>query len=395
MIEPVGNRHALAQRNDRARIGADIGQQPAAQREELPLRIQSQFHLRHQVAALVVAEERLAALAGPFHRPAQLPRGPDHEQEFREHRVLGAEIAANIVAQHANLVLRHAEHEGDFALLALHAPTAGMQRVAAGLLVIGADGRAHFHRHAGHALNPGLQPRHMRRLGKRRLGRVPVADMRLQRDIRRRLIPERGRIFPRGVARVGHGRQRLVFHLDQLGRVLGDGDGLGNDEGHTFAAEAHAPCRQHRVWAGVEELAAILVQQHRIGHGALECDRAEEREIGRYRVDAIRQQIGMGVHRHHARQSARGTRVDAHDAGMGVRRAQNIAAGLARQVEIVAVAAASGDQPQIFLAPRRRADANASATVQHERLRSINPAHRPIPGGHCLSALEKIDAPGR
>ena len=63
-----------------------------------------------------------------------------------------------------------------------------------------------------------------------------------------------------------------------------------------------------------------------------------------------------GEHREHARHGARLRRIDRADARVRVRRAHHGRVGLAGKIEIVAVAAASSDEPQIFLAANRVSD---------------------------------------
>src|SRR5262249_10299988 len=50
---------------------------------------------------------------------------------------------------------------------------------------------------------------------------------------------------------------------------------------------------------------------------------------------------------------ARRRRVDGADAGMGMGRTQDGRMGLLRQVDVIEIAAATGEQPQIFLADNR------------------------------------------
>lgn len=69
----------------------------------------------------------------------------------------------------------------------------------------------------------------------------------------------------------------------------------------------------------------------------------------------------MGQHGQHARRGGRRLCVEAGDAGMGVWRAQDMAIGLAGQVDIVGIAPAAGQEAAVFLA----ADGLAEAELFH------------------------------
>ena len=58
-----------------------------------------------------------------------------------------------------------------------------MQRVLVGRRIVDADRGARVERHAGDALHPGLELRHMRGARERRLGRLDVADIGVDADI--------------------------------------------------------------------------------------------------------------------------------------------------------------------------------------------------------------------
>ena len=90
-------------------MGADIADVGAAQGEETAVGVERQLGVDREIAALVVAEERLLPLAGPFHRAAEAPRRPGDQREFRDRSVAGAEIAADLARDDAHRVLRHAE----------------------------------------------------------------------------------------------------------------------------------------------------------------------------------------------------------------------------------------------------------------------------------------------
>ena len=87
--------------------------------------------------------------------------------------------------------------------------------------------------------------------------------------------------------------QHLVLHLDEVERLLGDGELVGGHRGHGLAGEHDAVDGEHRVRA-------------------------------RRRLPLQLGDVGGGEHRAHAGQRARLARVDLHDAGVRVRAAQEL-----------------------------------------------------------------------
>src|SRR5207245_11627585 len=92
------------------------------------------------VARVLVGGDRLAALAAPLHRPAELAGGPQHEPVLGILPALGAEGAAHVADDHADRVLGHAEDAGGqrvaHAVGILHV---GVERVAALARIPGAQ----------------------------------------------------------------------------------------------------------------------------------------------------------------------------------------------------------------------------------------------------------------
>ena len=123
---------ALLQWPERRRMPAEIAEVRAADGEETPLGVERQLGRDGQIAALPVAEKRVAALAGPFDRPPDEARRPGKQRIFRVEQIARAEIAAHVAADAAHPLGRHAEdlrevgpHLGDAAT------AAGVERVTA------------------------------------------------------------------------------------------------------------------------------------------------------------------------------------------------------------------------------------------------------------------------
>ena len=139
--------------------------------------VERKLGLDRQVARLVVAEEGLAALAGPLDRAADPARRPSHQRKFRIERAACPEIAADLVHDDPHLLLGDAEDLGQLLLRPDGAADPGIKRVAPGIRVIGAGRGARLHRHAGNALHPGLEFDDVSRSRKSRIGGGRVADL--------------------------------------------------------------------------------------------------------------------------------------------------------------------------------------------------------------------------
>ena len=114
----MGGRHPIDARHDLdalldhrvvAGARAEIADVVAAHREEIAVGIERELGLDREVAALIVAEQRFAAVRGPFHRAAGLPRGPGHQRLLGEDLAARAEIAADVADHQPHLVVGHAE----------------------------------------------------------------------------------------------------------------------------------------------------------------------------------------------------------------------------------------------------------------------------------------------
>ena len=180
---------ALGQRRERHRARADIADVGRAHGEEFSVLAQRELHLGDEVAALVVGEEGLRARGGVFHRPADLLRRPQHQPEFHEHAVAGAEIAADVIGEDTYLVRLDAEHLRQFVLLPHRAAGAGIERVAAARLVVVGDRGAQLDRHAGDAADMHVELHDVIGLGERLVGRGAVAEPGLDRHVARQLRP--------------------------------------------------------------------------------------------------------------------------------------------------------------------------------------------------------------
>jgi hypothetical protein len=151
-----------------------------------------------RIARLVIGDEIFLPVASPFDRPAEPSRCPYDEREFGVERAARSEIAADILHDDAHLFRRDAKHHRQIAPRADRAAGPGIQRVAAALRVVVADRGARFHRHAGDARDPGVEPHDMRGAREGRFGRDRVADIAVEDDVREVLAHPRRARFGRG-----------------------------------------------------------------------------------------------------------------------------------------------------------------------------------------------------
>ena len=173
------------------------------------------------------------------------------------------------------------------------------------------------------------------------------------------------------------GRQRLVSTWDQFGGVFRLVQGLGDDEDDRMADIADPILCQQRLRAD-EGRRTILLR------------RGDQRP---QRAEAATLEFGAGQQRQHTRRGARPARVDRHDPGMGMRRAQDVAAPRGSSIGadrgcVLDIASASGQQPKGFIARQSLPDRqNAHDHPPASRGRCYRPAavgaaeFRPIRGG--------------
>ena len=162
-------------------------------------------------------------------------------------------------------------------------------------------------------------------------------------------------------ADVHHGVQRVVLDVDQLQRVAGRIPVLGNDERHLLALEAHLVGGQHGL--------------HVVG---------QRRHPGQ----TLLGQVGAGHHRLDLRMCLRGSHIDADDAGVRVRRAQDRQVQHPRQRDVVDVAAAAPDEPGILLAQHPAVAARLLVVVGGV----FGRRWAGLDGGHDVASAATLDA---
>ena len=167
--------------------------------------------------------------------------------------------------------------------------------------------------------------------GKRRVGRILVAHHQREGDIVRRLVPDHRRAGLHRVLDVDHRRQRLVLDLDQFGGVARLLHRFGDHEGDALADRAHLVGGEDR-----PQRAKALRAAHVFGHRR------------RQAAELVGDDIGAGEHGKHAVGGFGLGGIDALDARVGMRRHHHHAVALMRQVDVVDIAAAAGDEARVL-----------------------------------------------
>ena len=99
-------------------------------------------------------------------------------------------------------------------------------------------------------------------LGDRGIDRSLAAPFLIEGDIAGTFLPHRQRVREDGPLGPDEGGQRLVFDVDELGRVFRRIDGLGDDERDSLADEAHGAARQMRLRRDEARRAVLALARH-------------------------------------------------------------------------------------------------------------------------------------
>ncbi len=228
-------------------IGAEIGDVPHPQAEEVALPVEREFAVCHDVAALPVAQKGFGARADPFDRAPGHLGSPQHQGDLVVDRGFHAETAADVAGHHAHPAFRHAQHARQLAAKRMGALQRGVNGVVILRAVVDADAAARLHGGGGDAIDRETMAHHVSGLGEGRVGRRLVADLMHEADVVRAVVPYQRRAGFDCVGSENHGGLRLVCHLDELGRVDSLVESLGNHEGDTIAEVAHTIRDQRRI----------------------------------------------------------------------------------------------------------------------------------------------------
>ena len=254
---------------------------------------------------------------------------------------LGPEAAADVTCDHPHLALGYLEdvlrQHVAHAMGILHV---GVERHAVLALVIDAKRAARLHVLGMHARDDVAALDDLGGALDRLFGRGLVPALDEVGHVVRAIVPDGGCTGLHGVLGQGHGGDRLIVDLDQLGCVLGFRQCVGNHHRHRIADVAHAVDDQRRPLRSV----------HRLTVGSL------PRHVGLGHAEPVGNHVVAGEDGDHARRRGRGLRIDGPDLRVGVRRAHEHGVGLPREVHVVDEAALSAQQPRVLETQYRLAD---------------------------------------
>ena len=302
---------------------ADVARVGGAQREELALGIERELRLHRKVAGVVVAEEAFLPLGAPLYRAAEALRRPCHQGDLGTDVVAGAVASAYVARHEAHRAFRHPERGGRVGAKALH--TAGRRVDGVAPVLVRRRYCAQFERHAGYAVDRGVEPHYMRGAFEGGIDGRGITDLGVDEDARLQ-------------------RKHRVVDLHGIGPVLRRVRRLGDHHGHHFADEAHLVGGQHGIGRNAERRAVAVRELDLVG---IDRDR-----LGRNRRQPIRGGVLAGQ--------------DGDDPGdllpdgkyscVRVRRAHHAGMHLPRQAPVVGVTAGAAQQAIVLLAGNRLAD---------------------------------------
>ena len=295
MLDPVRARQARrgdrgAQDAEASRVGAHVGEQLGAHREDRPVATGGQLDVVPLLARVSRRGHVLAPGLDPLHGRAQAHRQQGDQDLLGVDLLLHAEAAAHVGSDHADPVLGEPEHVSQDVADSMRPLRGGPHREPPGTEIVVGSHAASLQRHPGVPLNVVPLSRHHLGGSEDRIG---VADPHgeVRRDVSRDLVVEQRGAGGDGRLSVGHRIVRLVLDGQRGRAVLGHIAARGDDGGHRLADEAHLADRQRGLAARA---------QRRVGDDRGNVAKAAgRREVGR-REDAhdaveIRRRRGVDV----------------------------------------------------------------------------------------------------
>ena len=288
-------------------VRAGVEQHAHAQPAHPPVGVDRGIDFERLFTCVTRDHQVLAARLDPLDRATEDLRGGGERDVVARDLALRPEATADVAGADVHVGERDPEQLGERHLEWVRSLVAHLVLELATAGVVGGDRAAGLHRRVRDAVLHVSPRDHAVGGVEHRVDIAPRHDV-LGGDVRVELVPERR---AGGVGRVLHrddGRERLVVHVDELGRVGGDRRCLGDDDRDRVADVAHLVRGQ---WPERRDLEVRRADQHhRAGHG--------------------RHHVGARDHRDDAGQRARVDRVDTRDARVRVGAAHEHRVGHAR-----------------------------------------------------------------
>ncbi len=160
------------------------------EREKPAVAVQRQPPAGPVIASLGGADEILAPLADPLDRPAEPPRGPQHQHIFRIEEILDPEPAADIRRDDTDALFRDVENRiGELIADAVHPLPADQEIETARCHVVFPDRGARLDRRDDQPVVDQRDFNNMRRLGKRGRNGCLVTALETVGQVARRRVP--------------------------------------------------------------------------------------------------------------------------------------------------------------------------------------------------------------
>ncbi len=211
-------RHGAAERHERAEIAIAAD----AHAEKLAVLVERKRGIDDIIACVIVADMRFAAGLGPFHRPADASRRPQHQNDFRIDRAAQAVGAADIAGDQAQFGFGNFQRGAGNIVAEQPGPLkAAMQGVALRAGVVDADNPARLDRIGGDAIDDESLLDHMRRIGKGRVGLGLVAGLIEIGLVAGAIVVKLRCVFFCGVSRRDDSGPRRIIDGDMLSRITG------------------------------------------------------------------------------------------------------------------------------------------------------------------------------
>ena len=330
-------------RREQLQVRAKIGNRRRLQAEDSAVVLHRHFVVTDLIAAMNRGGGVLAARLDPLHWRAQAHREMRAQRLFGVHVQLRAEPAADFRRHDAQLRFGDAEHVRQQRPQQMRDLRRRPQRQRPFAAVVGRDDGARLDRHRRQPLMIETVLDDPVGVPERRVDvAAAVHDMR-ERDVGAHVRMRQRRSALQRFHGVDDGRQRVVVDLDGVDRVAGDVR-VGRDrDGDGVTDEVDAIAGEHGV-----------ARRFQIGDGCRARHRAARI------VD-----VGAGEDRDDARNGFRGRRLDAADARVRVRTAQDARVQQTGEPEIVGVGAEPLDEARILDALHRTADVRSR--VRHGR----------------------------
>ena len=294
------------------------------------------------VAAVGVAHEGFGALGRPLDRAPDLLGRPGDDRLLGIVIDLGAEAPTHVGGHDAQLVLGDAEDEGAHQEADhVRVLARGVERVVARGGIVLADRGARLDRVRDEAVVDEVDLGDLGGLGEGRVVGRLVAELPIVAGIRGSLVPNERCSRLERVRDRDDGRQLLVAHLDELGRIARLGAALRDHDGDLVAHVSH-PVGDECGVRRLDHRRAVLVV---------------DKPAARQPVHLVADKIGPREDRDHARRLRRLGDAELLDLRVRVGRAQDVGVGLIWTTDVVGVVAAARQEPGVLFAQYARANA--------------------------------------